>query len=100
MSTTTIIIIFPSLLAQEAGPADLGARLAGLAAQAGAGLALIAVSAIGAVLIWQLLVATVKNPSPEKLAMIVAVALVAVFFVGAAPSMIDAAYAYRQSFLR
>lgn len=89
-----------TLLAQDAAPTDIGARLAGLAGGAAGGLAVIAVSVITAALIWQLLVATLRNPSPEKLAMIVVVALVAVFFVGATPDLIQMAYTYGQSFIR
>lgn len=88
------------LVAQDAAPADIGGRLAGLAGSAAGGLAVIAVSAITAVLIWQLLAATFRNPSPEKLAMIVVVALLAVFFVGATPDLIQLAYEYGQSFIR
>jgi chromate transport protein ChrA len=89
-----------TLLGQGAAPGDIGSRLAGLAGGLAGGLAVVAVSAITAVLIWQLLAATLKNPTPEKLAMIVAVALLAVFFVGATPDLVKAAYAYGQSFLR
>ena len=82
------------------GPAvGIGARLTGLATQAAAALAGIAVAAMLCILIWQLLTAAFKNPSIEKFAAIVAAALVAVFFVGAAPSLLDAAYTYGQTFM-
>ena len=89
-----------ALLAQDAAPSDIGSRLSGLAGGIAGSLAVVAVSAITAMLIWQLLAATFRNPSPEKLAMIVAVALLAVFFVGATPDLIQLAYTYGQSFLR
>jgi hypothetical protein len=48
---------------------------------------------------WQLLKITLKNPSAEKVAMVVLIPMLAAFFVGAAPDLIDISYSYGQSFL-
>lgn len=88
-----------ALLGQGNPASTLGAKMTGLATQTAAALAGFAVAAILCILIWQLLTSCFKNPSIEKFAGIVAACLVAVFFVGAAPSLLDAAYAYGQGFL-
>jgi hypothetical protein len=91
-----------ALIVQDTAPAevpDLGARLAGVAAQLAAGLALVAISALTVFVYWQLLKITLKNPSAEKVAMVVLIPMLAAFFVGAAPDLIDISYSYGQSFL-
>ena len=90
--------VVPAMVAQ-ADPASLTAKLAGLAAQLAAGLTGLAVAAIGAYLIWQLLVTALSNPSVKKLGTVVLAALAAVFLVGAAPDMLDIAYQYGTTFV-
>ena len=95
--TTTPTVL--AVLAQGDPAASIGAKMIGLATQAAAALAAFAVAAILCILIWQLLTSAFKNPSIEKFAGIVAACLVAAFFVGAAPSLLDAAYAYGRGFM-
>ena len=90
--------VVPAVVAQG-DPASITAKLAGLATQLAVGLTGLAVAAIGAYLIWQLLVTAVSNPSPKKLGSVVLAALAAVFLVGAAPDLLDLAYDYGQSFI-
>lgn len=77
----------------------ISAKAAGLLAQVAAGLVGVAVAWITIVLYWQLLTSMASSPSPSKVAMTVVVPLLAVFLVGATPDLLDAAYAYGQSFM-
>ena len=96
MSPTLALV---NVLAQDAGINGIGAKAAGLLGQVAAGLVGVAVAWITVILYWQLLTSVASSPSPGKLAMIVVVPLFAIFLVGAAPDMLDAAYVYGQSFM-
>lgn len=78
---------------------SLGAKFTGLAAQVVAALLGLAVAWATVILLWRLLEAMIHNPSAQKLLGIVGVLLFAIFLVGAAPDMADAAYNYGQSFM-
>lgn len=88
-----------AVVAQEAAVPGIGSKAAGLLSQAAAALVGVAVAWITVVLYWELLTSVAKGPTPSKVAMTVVVPLFAVFLVGAAPDMLDAAYAYGQSFM-
>ena len=95
---TELVTTVALVIAQDAVP-GIGAKAAGLLSQAAAALVGVAVAWITVVLYWQLLTSVASSPSPSKLAMIVVVPLFAVFLVGAAPDLLDVAYAYGQSFV-
>jgi hypothetical protein len=99
----SIVTPLVHLVAQDATPTptldSAGDRLAGLAGQAAGGLAGFLVAAALAVMYWKLLVACWKAPTANKVLGAALVPLVAVFFAGAAPDLLDLSYELGQSFL-
>lgn len=95
--TSTALALIP--LAQQTNLDSIGARLSGLAGQAAGALAAIAVASALVMMYWRLLVSCFEAPSPGKVLSAAVVPLVMIFFVGAAPDLMDLAYVLGQDLL-